>query len=494
MKKITFTTILLLSSIMYAQDIQDAIRYSQENLNGTARFNAMGGAFGALGGDLSSIAINPAGSAIFMNSQVGLSLNNNNFNNRTNYFGSKNRESENAFDFNQISGVWVLKDESGNPTWKKIAFALTYENKNNFNNAIFSSGTNPNTSIDRYFLNYANGIPLGTITSNSFGSLNYAEQQAFLGYEGYVISPLTSSSSNTSYLSEVPEGGNYYQENYVITEGFNGKVGFNAAAQYDDKLYIGINLNAHFVDFTRSSSFFESNSNDTQNGVQQLRFDNYLYTYGTGFSFQLGAIYKVTQSLRLGAAYESPTWLSLNDEFSQRLQVVNRFDGETFNDNIDPNIISIYPTYRLQTPGKVSASIAYVFQKRGLISFDYSFKDYSSIKFRPENEFRIVNDQMTNLLTTANEFRLGAEYKIKEWSLRGGYRFEESPYKDSKTIGDLTAYSAGIGYNFGSTKLDLSYSLSQRKSREGFFTTGLTSPSLITTRQNAVTATLLFEL
>ena len=37
-----------------AQSLKDVIRYSTPNLTGTARFTAMGGAFGALGGDLSA--------------------------------------------------------------------------------------------------------------------------------------------------------------------------------------------------------------------------------------------------------------------------------------------------------------------------------------------------------------------------------------------------------------------------------------------------------
>ena len=55
-------------SNLKAQSIADAIRYSSESLNGTARFNALSGAFGALGADVSSIIINPAGSAIFVKS------------------------------------------------------------------------------------------------------------------------------------------------------------------------------------------------------------------------------------------------------------------------------------------------------------------------------------------------------------------------------------------------------------------------------------------
>ena len=135
MKKITITFLFLVSVFTYAQEIQDALRYSQDNLNGTARFNAMAGAFGALGGDLSAITINPAGSSIFNNNQIGFSLNNNNLRNKSNYFGTQNRERENSLDLNQLSGVFVFYDQT-NSKWKKFALALTYENENNFNTCI----------------------------------------------------------------------------------------------------------------------------------------------------------------------------------------------------------------------------------------------------------------------------------------------------------------------------------------------------------------------
>ena len=71
--------------VAQSQEIKDALRYSQDNLNGTARFQAMSGAFGALGGDFSSIGINPAGSAVFSNNQVGITLSNRDTKNNSNY-------------------------------------------------------------------------------------------------------------------------------------------------------------------------------------------------------------------------------------------------------------------------------------------------------------------------------------------------------------------------------------------------------------------------
>ena len=54
----------------YSQNLTDALRYSTGETQGTARFKSMSGAFGALGGDLSAVSINPAGSAFF-NSRHG---------------------------------------------------------------------------------------------------------------------------------------------------------------------------------------------------------------------------------------------------------------------------------------------------------------------------------------------------------------------------------------------------------------------------------------
>src|SRR5690606_28824963 len=100
-----------------------------------------------------------------------------------------------------------------------------------------------------------------------------------------------------------------------------------AATQYSDKFYFGLNLNSHFTDYRQVSSIYESNSNDPEAGVQRARFTNESYTYGSGFSFGLGAIAKVTSEIRLGLAYESPTWYRFYDELSQSVGAVRINDA-----------------------------------------------------------------------------------------------------------------------------------------------------------------------
>jgi long-subunit fatty acid transport protein len=101
---------------------------------------------------------------------------------------------------------------------------------------------------------------------------------------------------------------------------------------------------------------------------------------------------------------------------------------------------------------------------------------------------------MTTTLDNTGELRIGAEYKIEKLSLRAGYRIEQSPYKNKTTVGDLTGYSGGLGYNFGSTKIDLSYAYAKRNSQQGFFAQGLTDGATIDAITNTVAVTLLFEL
>lgn len=526
MKKILFLLITGLTvSVSHSQEVSDAVRYAQDNLTGTARFRAMSGAFGAVGGDLSSISVNPAGSAIFLNNQTGITFSNQNIKNNSNYFGTQTSDKENSFILNQAGAVFVFNDHNPSNNWKKIAIGANYENTNNFNNSVFSAGTNPTNSIDKYFLSYANnsngGSPVpqefvhvgnnesisslyrylgSNLPNNQYPNLSgFSAQQALLGYEGIIINSLDESNPNSPYVTNVPAGGKYYQENNIYTSGYNSKLSFNIATSYKDRLYLGANLNVHITDYRRSSSFYESNNNPLvpQETISNLSFNNDLYTYGNGFSFQLGAIAKITQSFRLGLAYESNTWYELYDELSQSLYTTTETSGgQSFNNPVNPDIVNVYESYTLQTPGKTTFSAAYVFGKSGLISVDYSIKDYGNTKYKPTNNigFRGLNNDISNQLTTAGELRVGAEYKIKQLSLRGGYRFEGSPYKNGTTIGDLNSYSGGLGYNFGGTRVDLAYSYLERKSNQGFFAQGFTDGANITSKLNNVSLTLLFEL
>jgi hypothetical protein len=486
MKKIFLIMgLLFITGNAQSQNITDAYRYSAEELNGTARFRALSGAFGALGGDLSAITVNPASSAVFLNSFGTITLDHTASNRKVNYFGTSTSNESSDINFNQAGGVLVFDTRSDSP-WKKFSLGLNYGETSNFDDAFVARGISQ-TSIDSYFLNYANGVPLDLLQTREGESISdlysylgenegFGVQQAFLGYQGYIIDQAVDSPENTSYNSFIGPG-DFNQEYRSVSTGLNGKFSFNFGTQYKDFLYLGANLNTHFLNYERSTRFRETNDNPSS-ATNTVIFNNNLSTVGDGFSFQLGAIAKVSDRLRVGAAYQSPTWFNIIEESTQYLETNNTANERVV---INPNVLNVYPDYTLKTPGKLTGSLAVLFGSKGLISFDYSYKDYSTTEFKPldDPEFEFQNELISNELQAVSTFRLGGEYRISNWSLRGGYRYEQSPYADESTVGDLNGYSAGLGYNFGSMKLDLAYTNASYQENQRLYQTGLTNAAKI---------------
>jgi hypothetical protein len=441
---------------------------------------------------LSAINSNPAGSSIFNYNQATISLSSFNKSNTANYFGTNTKSNDNSLDINQLGAVFVFNDNQAKSGWKKFALGLNYENANNFDDFIVSEGTNPFNSMDSYFLRFANART-GNIGGNYYEDLDFIDQQALLGYDSYLIDY---DSTTDNYYTNVPFGGKYTHINTIQAKGYNGKFTMNFSGAYEDKLYLGMNMNFHFTDYLRTTSLFERNNNSINNtpnnyAIRTASFNNELYTYGSGFSMNFGAIYKANQNIRLGLAYETPTWYRLNDELMQSISTTSTNGIVPFEDFANPNFVNVYPTYKIQTPGKLTASGTVLFGKKGLLSVDYISKNYAKTQFKPTKEiiYSSLNTQIKNELQDTYELRVGGEYKIKQWSVRAGYRFEQSPYKVDLAFGDLTSYSSGLGYNFGNSKLDISYTNEHRARTEALLTSGLNDTARIRNKNNNVTLT-----
>ncbi len=479
-----------------AQNIEDVVRIGTENLQGTARFQAMGGAFGALGGDLSSLNSNPAGTAIFNHSQFaisGTSFNNDN----TALFGSNTRNiNARSADINQAGGVFVFKSNNEGP-WKKIAVAFNYDIVSNFDDEVFATG-NTDQGIDTYFLNFAQGVPFGDILLQDGEFIEeaylrigeqqgFGAQQAFLGYFGGFINPADENDLASNTYTSNALYANVNQSFQQATNGNNSKFTANLSGQYEESLYLGASLNFHSIFYERLTRLDESGF-DADSPIQSTVFDNFLRSEGTGFSFSLGGIAKLNDNIRVGGSYQSPTWYRFADDLAQSV------DSDLADVNINLinfNVVNLFDIYRIQIPSKLTGSLAVIFGKAGLLSFDYSYQDMSQAQLGPSSDpiFSEENDFISNQLGAVNSFRLGGEYRIRQLSLRGGYRFEDSPYQDGTLVGDLQAYSGGIGYDFGASKLDLAVTRLERDTNEFFFDSSLTNNALINRSNTNVSLT-----
>ncbi|PCE64392.1 OmpP1/FadL family transporter [Sediminicola luteus] len=458
--------VLLLCSVwgLQAQTLEDVMRYGTDRTQGSTRFQAMSGAMGALGGDLSAIGINPAGAAIFNNTQIGFTLTNYHRKNETSYFDSRVNNTMDNLKFNQIGGVFVFKDNTND--WRKLAFSFNYDLQRNFENEIFARG-NSRQGLDGYFLAHADGVLLGDLRLRpnedhvdaylDIGrSLGYGPQQAFLGFQAFAIEPVDDDPDNDRYVSNTPYDNGRVSQNYAErTLGYNSKFAANLAAQFQDNLYLGASLNFHSI-FYEKYSQMDEDGYDPDADIRYIGFDNLLQTRGTAFSFNLGAIAKLNQNVRIGASYQSPTWYDLQDELAQR---INSNLAEPGLSDIDFRYVNVFERYRIQIPSKYTGSLALIFGKVGLLSFDYSYQDMSNAEIRPTGDpnFAQVNNNIAANLQAASTYKVGGEIRLDRLSLRGGYRFEESPYKNPLAGGDLDGFSAGLGYSFGVSRIDLSY-------------------------------------
>lgn len=463
-------------SIANAQDINDALRYSNDNIKGTARFRAMSGAFGALGGDISSLQINPAASAVFLNSSASLTIGADRIYNEAIYNGIQQDESEKNLNFNQIGAVFVFNNTASGPI-NKVTFGMAYDQTADNADQFFVSGQS-NNSIDQYFLTEAQGLPLDLLTVQNNESVSglyrylgqnesYSAQQAFLGFESLIIESDNPDDPNSTAYSSNVASGTFDQDFTYETTGLNGKFSFNGAMQINDKFFLGANISTHFISFDRFTNFREQNQN-TGSFINDISFSNKLSTTGAGISFQLGGIAKVSKMVRVGASYQSPTWYNINEETTQRVVTISDTDGRFV---VAPDIINVYPEYELRTPGKATGSIALLFGKKGLLSFDYSYKDYNSIKFSSDNrvDYREQNNEISNMLQGASTARLGGEMRHHNWSFRGGMFLEQSPYKNDQILGERKGFSLGTGYNFGKIRLDVAYDYSEQEREEQFY-------------------------
>ena len=435
-KNIIIAILFAVSYTTYSQSLgytDLALLFSQDNYNGSARFTAMSGAFGALGGDISSVNINPAGLAVYRNSAFSVTFNNRNSDITSSYYGNSITIKNEFFNISHAGAVLVF-DTARDSEWKKVAVGFNYRIKKDLNNYFTASGNSGFASFNEFPLD----INTPTIEYNN------AEEQVF----------------NNTFGGEISE--------------FN----FAISAVHQNKLYIGAALNTYDLKFSQFATLRERN-NDGNDNVLYADFYQENLTTGNGFSLSAGFIYKMHKNFRFGVSYQTPTW------FTEIIEVTNitNNDGylgdtqiEVTNDNViyDNTVGSFYPTqellYRLKTPSKLTASAAFIFGKIGLISADYSRKRYQSMQLFNEDFFQ-ENQFFQNNLTDVYQLNIGTEWRLDRFSIRGGYQKTQDPIQIQNNFQPnyIESFSYGAGYNFGNLKIDLSYSNSINTATYDFY-------------------------
>lgn len=442
----------------------DALRYSTNILGGTARFAAMGGAFCAVGADLSTLAYNPAGIAVYNKNQLeitpGLTLQNTG----ANYNGTASSNEASVVNLQSIGLVAtrkVGKEDAGG--WRSYNFGFAYNRMNNFNDNVTVSGNN----FKNTFLDNLAAAGQGTYYSNL--------DPFFIGPAFQVGVLDTAAGTNASQYFNIIHpflnNGRYIQQTENIgTTGSMGEYDFSFGGNYNDKLFIGGTFGIVDVNYNLNDTYTETAGyTDTTFGFNNYTLTENLSTTGVGYNFKIGFIYRIMDWLRLGGAVHSPTFFTMSDNFSTSW-TANYYPSSYSGPGGPTNPAGASTTYNysLTTPLKAIGGAAVIINNQGILSADYEYVDYSSIRVNSTDPHlqtgytNQINTAISQEFIQANNLKFGFEWVLYPVSFRAGYAIYGNPY--SAAVGftsPRTAYSAGIGLKVNNVFLDFTYTLTQ---------------------------------
>ncbi len=482
MKKIFMLAMggVFLSALSFAQNEIDALRYSQLTRSGTARFTAMSGAFGALGGDFSVLSTNPAGIGIYRKSEFTFTPSFFSQKTTSNFKGNMLDDYKYNVNFSNAGIVLAHYESETKNAWKGIMFGFGYNRLNNFNSRISMTGKNDSTSLLDIYVSDAMNVGGDTNSMDQFGT------QLALFSNGIW------QDTNGTFYHHMQGSYGEEQSKQVTSSGSMGETVFTLGGNYDDKLYLGATFAIPNIRYNEESNYKEVGDTNALNGFKSFELNQDLRTTGVGFNFKFGMIYKPADWVRVGGALHSPTYFTMHDDWSS--DMTTHFSDSTGNyDGTSQSQPGLYD-YSLVTPMRVIGSIGFVIKKIGLIGADYEFVDYpsaslSSDKYKYLNENKAIRGKYIE----GNNIRLGTEWKLAPMSIRAGAAYHGSPFKGETTRGSRLDYSAGIGFRDENFFLDFAYVFSQYSDNYYFYDASITSPSKNTSKSSSVLMTLGFK-
>ncbi len=463
-RNILLLAALFIVSVGRTQTTSDALRYSTFDVSGTARSMGVGGGLGALGADFSVISTNPAGLAMFRTSEFTLSPSTYTATTRSDFQGSGspvNKESKTRFNFSNIG--YVTSARSTAPVrskWKTVNIAIGMNQLANYNREFFFSGSTEGSYTDRFVeLAYdENGIPLLPDNLDQF--------EAGLAFETGAIYDIDFDYENGVQQwtndFQLVRGTEVYKEQRVNTRGSINELNFALAGNFNERLMIGASVGLPFVNFSEEKVYQEDDPNDEVPIFIQNTFREDLTTSGVGVNFKLGMIYRMNQTVRIGAAVHTPTSYNLTDNFSTELEYVfdQGFGPESFVGESPDGAFE----YKLRSPWRYIGSAGFIIKKQGFLTAEVEYLNYSGANFNLtanssdpgdaayEEE---LNGRINNEFSSAINIKFGGEYVYKIFRFRAGYAIYGTPYADDTNMNN--ALSFGLGFRQEKFFLDMAF-------------------------------------
>lgn len=315
MRYMLFIVSFFLINVINAQEPSDALRYAMLGHGGTARAQAIGGAVSALGGDLSTALVNPAGLAFFKTFDLTFTPDFSFGNNRTNYLGADAKGKFSSPNFS-MAGMVLPRWGSNSGFWENFSFAIGMNKSINFNNTIRLNGVNTRSSYSEKYLE--------ELINNNVRDPNDAAQNfpfgSSLAFNTFLIDTVAGPNNTIKgYRSLATPQTGINQDLTINSKGNINDLFFSASANHLNKLFIGGTLVFSKLRFERNSSFKESDATKLKNNFNYFQVDEYLLTEGVGVGLRLGLIFKPVERLRLGFSFHTPTLYNMDDSYNTKI-------------------------------------------------------------------------------------------------------------------------------------------------------------------------------
>lgn len=501
-----------LSATAMAQTVYDGVDVASKDLSGTARFVGMGGALGALGGDISTIGTNPAGIGIYRSNDLMLSVDYSLSGTESAFRNNKYSMSKARWNFDNMGFVYSTK-VGDRTSLRYVNFAFNYQKVKSFVRSMSAEADLGKDSQTFLMAGMSDGIGPDLWKKNPFDHNDIGWLSA-LGYEGGLIDPgittkrtdfpykengvqLTNENGEPLYL----DYGNYvsvlgHDDTSYMREFKSRKTGgvhnydFNVAFNFNERFFLGFTLGISDVDYNKYTLYDEDFR--TAAGVSNHTgyiLESFNKLTGVGVDFKAGAIVRPFEDspFRIGLALHTPTFYQMTWATSARLVsdlVRDNKPHQTVVDSYDYlNDADLKFEYQMHTPWTYNVSMGYTVGNQLALGAEYEYKDYSTIKFKYSDSVNMnfqTNEAKNLCLKGVHALRLGAEYKvIPQFALRAGYNYISSAFKngaikalpnesintdtDFTNLKSMNNYTLGIGYRGKAFYADLTYKYSVQK-------------------------------
>jgi len=429
------TTALMVATTANSQNLSNAVHIGTENLSGTARYRSMAGAFGALGGDPSTMSDNPAGLAIYRGTNVLTVTPHWGITNTSSNASEKATNDDNNFALSNLAAIFSYRT-TGSDNLVNFTFGIgidrQYENNSKYNTVIDGG-----SSFGQYLKNQANNYLGGTlIPSSAFDWNNSSTQAPFLSMIAYDQYAIVDDPYDKHAVIDPLEGSTAYKRLYTKESTRLDHYNISGAFNFNDIFYVGATMSISDYNSIQKSIFDEDYSYEYTGSY--IEYENDVEFRGSGIGLKAGVIWAPYDNWRLGASFHTPTWTTIEEIYEGRMLTDDPgvVDWTTYHDSWK---------YEISTPWEYQFSAAYIIGTRGLVSLEYDLRDFTTMKYSNNKDYGLYDSYFTNIndcidryLQAQHTFKFGGEVRItNNLSARAGYAFVTSPYKDDALYGKV---------------------------------------------------------